>query len=55
MADDIDDAQSDMDEQAKWGFSRTDMAVVKVVRSARILVTRLKALEDRVKALEGTK
>lgn len=47
------DANDEMSEQAKWGLRRADRAVVKLTSFATTLAARVKALEDRVKALEG--
>lgn len=51
--DPISQAEDDMTEQTRWGLSRSDRAIIRLVAGVKNLVVRLKALEDRVKALEG--
>lgn len=51
--DQISEAETDITEQARWGLSRGDRAVVRIVAAAKLIAFRLKALEDRVSALEG--
>lgn len=50
--DPVTDADNEMTEQARWGLSRADRAVVKLLAGVRAVFVRVKALEDRVTALE---
>ena len=47
------EAEAEMVEQAKWGLSRSDQALVKAIAAMKQMNQRLKALDDRVKALEA--
>jgi hypothetical protein len=53
MADDLTDAEDEARQHD--GFERHPYGrmIARLMRTARLIVTRLKALEDRVKALEG--
>lgn len=53
MSDIFQDAQSDLNEQAKWGENRTTSALRKALVVIRTIAQRVKALEDRVTALEN--
>lgn len=53
MSDLFQEAQEDLNEQARWGENRVTMAVRKALVVIRILAGRLKRLEERVDALEN--
>lgn len=53
MADDLTDAEDEARTLGGIDNHPHGRILIRLVRAARILVTRLKALEDRVKALEG--
>lgn len=52
MSDIFQDAQQDLNEQAKWGENRVTMALRKALVVIRTIAVRVKQLEDRVTALE---
>lgn len=47
------EAENEMTEQAKWGLSISDRAIVRLVAGVKQLAARLRQLEERVKALEA--
>jgi hypothetical protein len=53
VADDLTDAEDEARAHVGIENHPHGQILVRLVRTARLLVTRLKALEDRVKALEG--
>lgn len=55
MADDLSDAEDTIQGLQGVDNHPTGKVLIRLVRTVRLLVTRLKALEDRVRALEGSK
>jgi uncharacterized coiled-coil protein SlyX len=51
--DPVSEAEADVIEQAKWGMSRADQTIAKLVTVVKQQRQQLQALNDRVKALEG--
>jgi hypothetical protein len=52
VSDIFQDAQSELDEQAKWGENRAHRAIRRALIVMRLIAGRVKQLEDRVAALE---
>jgi hypothetical protein len=53
MADDMSEAEEHIAEQERWGMSRSDLALVRLVRLVKLARNKLVDLEARVRALEG--
>lgn len=47
------EAEEHMAEQERWGLSRSDMVLLRLVRLVKTARARILALEDRVSRLEG--
>jgi hypothetical protein len=52
VSDIFQDAQAELDEQARWGENRAHRAIRKALVVLRLVAGRVKQLEDRVSALE---
>lgn len=52
MADDMTEAEDHMAEQERWGLTRTNLVVQRLVRLMKVARGRVVDLEARVKALE---
>jgi hypothetical protein len=53
VSDIFQDAQAELDEQAKWGENRAHRAIRRALVVMRLIAGRVKQLEDRVTALEN--
>ena len=47
------EAEEHMVEQERWGLSRSDMVVLRLLRLVKVARGRVQQLEDRVTALEN--
>ena len=51
--DDMTEAEEHMVEQERWGLSRSDMVLLRLLRLVKVARGRVQQLEDRVTALEN--